>query len=380
MGSAWSGPSAQDVMETETTIANDIWDPTTHSIRVAGGTDAQPLVLTEMPAEPCVLHHTFILESTQEHFTCTTDLIYQPVKGADTSVAIEIPGLITEVDAGILSQHWVITPMTGTQALGSGNGMIAVTVGTLGTTLTLPDPTLSDTPTTIIMYIVDSGTGFLTVLPFATETIGDYGNTSPPPITGKGSKYEFTLLAGNWHLVTTTTLKLGQLGGQTLCVGVGGSVDSDSVNVNTDFDHTITCNIPTTLALKTGDVIQACTSYEMTTGAASPEITAGLKIGSVKVSETGDGQPGTNFANRSMHLCWIIVLQSDFGAATPTWTAPIGILTAVDTNGDANGIAQPINIDFTADRVITFYTNLSIDASGTNTVTQEAAWITVFRK
>jgi hypothetical protein len=338
--------------------------------------------LTEIPEEPCVAQHTFILEATHEQYTCVPELTYVLVRG-DQGVPAAIPGLLTapNPDGGILSQHWKITSLSGTQALGDGNGMIAVTVGTAGATLTLPDPASPTAPTTITMYIVDEGVGNLTVLPFSTEEIGDHGNVAPPPITGKGSKYEFTLQPdGNWHLITTTALNLGALGGQTVCVGTGGSVDSDAVNINTDFDHSITCTIPTTLALKEGDVLQACTSYEMTTGAVAPELTTGLKLGSVKLAETGDGQPGINFANRSMVLCWVIVLAANPGAATPTYTAPLGIATAIDTNGDANGIAQPVDIDFTADRILTFYTNLSIDGTGVNTVTQEMAWITLFRK
>jgi hypothetical protein len=338
--------------------------------------------LAEIPEEPCVAQHTFILEATHEQYTCVPELTYVLVRG-DQGVPAAIPGLLTapNPDGGILSQHWKITSLSGTQALGDGNGMVAVTVGTAGATLTLPDPTSPTAPTTITMYIVDEGTGNLTVLPFGTEAIGDHGNVAPPPITGKGSKYEFTLQPdGNWHLITTTTIPLGALGGQTMCVGTGGSVDSDAVNVNTDFNHTITCTIPPTLALKEGDVIQACTSYEMTTGAASPEITVGLKLGVVKIAETGDGQPGTNFSNRSMVVCWLIILAANPSAATPTYTAPIGIPTAIDTNGDANGVTQPVEIDFTVEETATFFTNLSIDATGINTVTQQAAWLVLFRK
>jgi hypothetical protein len=366
-------------METETTIANDVWDPTTHSIRVAGGTDAQPLVLTEMPAEPCVLHHTFILESTQEHFTCTVNLVYQLVKGYQEGPTA-IPGLITSEGEGILSQHWYLTPLTGTHALGSGNGMVAVTVGTLGTTLTLPNPAALDTPTHITMYIVDAGVGYLTVLPFGTEEIGDYGNTAPPPITGKGSQYEFSLVAGNWHLKTTTKLKLAELGGQTLCVGPGGSVDSAATNPSVNFDHTSTCLVPVALGLKEGAFLHACSSFSITTGSASPAMAIGLKVGSTVVFKTTNGTPTANVTARSMTVCVHIILGADPTSATPTYATPQGTGGAIDNGPDAGDVVQPVTVDWSVDKTLTWYSVFDTAGTGTNTLTQLAAWTGLFRK
>jgi hypothetical protein len=336
-------------------------------------------ILAEMPAEPCVAQHTFILEATQEQYTCTVNLVYQLVRGYQPGPTT-IPGLITSENEGILSQHWYLTPLEGTHALGAGNGMVAVTVGTLGTTLTLPDPTALDTPTHITMYIVDSGAGYLTVLPFGTEEIGDYGNTSPPPITGKGSKYEFSLVAGNWHLVTTTALKLAQLGGQTLCVGTGGSVDNAATNVNTDFFHTITCDITPELGLKQGDVLQACVGYAMVTGSVSPQLLLGLRIGTVDVAETNEATPPTNVPNISLSMCWHITLGADPVAATPLYVTQPGLLSFLDSTTDGNNVAQPQNVDLTVTKTLAFYSHWDAAGTGTCTLTQLSAWVTLFRK
>jgi hypothetical protein len=340
-------------------------------------------VLTEMPTEPCVLHHTFILEATREHWTCTSDLTYKLVEGADSSSVTDIPGLLTSPEEGILSQHWKITPLSGVVALGDGNGMVAVSVGTAGATLTLPDPTSPTVPTTIIMYIVDEGTGNLTVLPFGTEEIGEYGNTAPPPITGKGSKYEFTLQPdGHWHLVTTTTIPLGALGGKTMCVGTGGSVDNSTVDVAAYYDHSITCLVPTTLNLKEGDVVQACVGYALTTGSTVPQSQVRLKANATVIAATAGTTHGASIANRSAFLCWYMILGANPSAATPLYVAPIGTPSLNDANADANSqIGQPVTVDLSVDVTLTFGTLWEAAGSGgDSTYTEIAAWMVLFRK
>lgn len=101
----------------------------------------------------------------------------------------------TEVE----SIRYAVVELSGVAALGT-HAVVLATVGTTGSTFTVPNPADTTVPGWIKVIVKDSGTGVLTLVPYGSTLING-SSSSPLPITGIRSSYELFRISDNeWRV------------------------------------------------------------------------------------------------------------------------------------------------------------------------------------
>lgn len=250
MGSTWAG--AATTAETVETILNDVWDHANHRLNMSGsgggGTEVNVRAITAAAVASIT--------------TCTPGQRYDVIDAVDPSTVQQrctdagtgLESLYTvsllpvptstaiQVDAQrVLSMRPQVTEISGSQTLGVAL-VLAVTVGTTGANLTLPDPGDESKPGILKMIISDTGPASLTLTPPGTTLING-SNTSPPSITGRYSGYNcWRLSAVEWYCEELSPGALGtiQLPVNAVKLPTANSpyIDSSENNTRLLFDQT----------------------------------------------------------------------------------------------------------------------------------------------
>lgn len=392
------------------------------------GTLSRPSGPIVTPDEPngCRPGSVYIISGQQQ--CCEPDgVTLVPCGSTPAPPTTGIRTTTTEVE----SIRYAVAELSGVAQLGT-HAIVLATVGTTGSTFTVPNPADTAVPGWIKIIIKDSGVGTLTLVPYGTTLING-ANTSPPSITGIRSSYELFRIGDNeWRVESfsrqgygepafvgqdntytygtqsfqnaTAVIGKGSAGyaptaagsfgfdttkgvmvygenGATkavtgaLSVGFGGSTNDSSSGSGSYVNMTPNNAFPANF-LTLGKTIRACAGFSITTGSAAPVLSTSWRIGTTALGVGTDITPSNNLASRGYAVCVVLVAAAAPSASSNIYFAPITILTASTTGTIANfNTAQPAAFATNGALTLQVATKWATAGTGTNTITLE--WLTV---